>query len=199
MRRILITMLLMGTMLAGSAHAGEAYEVERAHSSISFAVTHMVLSKTKGQFQDFSGKVMLDEKDITNSSVEVTIKTASIDTDDPKRDGHLKSADFFDVEKYPTITFKSKKVMKSNAGFSVVGDLTIRDVTKEVTIPFTMKGPISAMGSKRFGAEGSLTINRQDFGVSWSQTLDNGGLVVGNEVEIALQIEAVHSDAMTNK
>lgn len=200
MRRMaLSSVFLLSMVLTGSMYAAEPYEIDRAHSSVEFAVSHMVLSKTKGEFNDFSGTVMLDDNDITKSSVEVTINTASIDTDDEKRDGHLKSADFFNVEKYPTITFKSKKIEKTMDGLAVVGDLTIRDVTKEVTIPFTMKGPISAMGSKRFGAEGNLTINRQDYGVSWSRTLDNGGLVVGNDVDIMLQIEAVHSAEMTNK
>ncbi|HEX9652725.1 MAG TPA: YceI family protein, partial [bacterium] len=170
-----------------------------AHSSVGFSVKHLVISNTKGEFSDFAGTIMLDENDITKSSLEVTIKTASISTHDDKRDAHLRSADFFDVEKHPEITFKSKKVEKTSAGYQLTGDLTIRGVTKEVSFPFTLVGPVpDPWGGKRLAAQASVTVNRQEFGVSWNKTLDGGGLLVGDEVTINIEVEAVHAKPGTN-
>jgi len=134
----------------------------------------------------------VNEDDITKSSAEITIQTASIDTDDEKRDNHLKSADFFAVEEYPTITFKSKNISKTDDGYAMTGDLTIKDVTREITFPFIFNGFITdPWGGKRFGAEANLTINRLDYNVEWNKTLDNGGVLVGNDVDIMLHVEAI--------
>jgi len=195
-KSIILTVLLT-FLIASFAFAGDKYELDVVHSSVGFTAKHLVISNTKGQFKDFGGIIILDEKDISKSSVNVTIKTASISTDNERRDNHLKSADFLDVEKHPEITFKSKSVMKTDDGYKMVGDLTIRGVTKEVTIPFTLVGPVKAMGT-RIGLEASLTINRQDYGVSWSKTLDSGGLVVSNEIKITLEIEAIKAKEGTN-
>ncbi len=195
-KSIVLTVLLT-FLIAGFAFAGDKYEIDLVHSSVGFTAKHLVISNTKGQFKEFTGVIILDEKDISKSSVNVTIKTASISTDNERRDNHLKSADFLEVEKHPEITFKSKSVMKTDDGYKMVGDLTIRGVTKEVTIPFALVGPVEAMGT-RIGLEASLTINRHDYGVSWSKTLDNGGLVVSNEIKITLEIEAVKAEEGTN-
>jgi polyisoprenoid-binding protein YceI len=182
-----------------AAFSADKYETDLAHSSVGFSVKHLVISNTRGEFSDFAGTIMLDEKDVTKSSVEVTIKAASVNTHDAKRDNHLRSADFFAVEKYPEIVFKSKKVVKTGEGHSLVGDLTIRDVTKEVSFPFTLVGPITdPWGNKRIAAQASFTVNRKDFGVSWNKALDGGGWLVGDDVTITLEVEAVHAKPGTN-
>jgi polyisoprenoid-binding protein YceI len=150
----------------------------------------MVVNTVHGRFGEYSGSITYDDKDITKSSVNVTIKTASINTDNAQRDGHLKSPDFLDAAKFPEITFVSKSISKSGDGFIAHGALTIRGVSKDVDLPFKLKGPVSAMGSQILGAEATLTINRQDYGVSWSKALDNGGMVVSNDVKIDLNVEA---------
>jgi polyisoprenoid-binding protein YceI len=178
--------------LAVTSWAAEEYKIDRAHSSVGFAVRHMVVSKVKGEFNEWSGTILYDDKDISKSSVEVTIKTASVDTKDVKRDEHLRSADFFDVEKHPEIIFKSKRIEKSDDGYVAVGDLTLRGVTKEIQISFEIAGMITdPYGNTRMGLSASTKINRQDFGVSWSKTLDTGGLVVSDDVDIEIEIEAV--------
>lgn len=195
---ILLVFFLILSM-TGLVLGADKYKIDESHSSVGFSVKHLVITNVKGQFNDFSGTIQFDENDIANSSVEVIIKTASIDTDDEKRDNHLRSADFFDVENHPVITFKSKKIQHMDDGYVAVGDLTIRGVTKEVSLPFALTGPIDdPWGNKRFGAEASLTINRQDFGISWNKALDNGGVLVGDDVKINLEIEAIHSKDGTN-
>ncbi len=195
-KNIILTVLLT-FLIASFAFAGDKYQIDVTHSSVGFSARHLLISNVKGHFKDFSGVMDFDENDITKSSIEVTIKTASISTANEKRDGHLKSPDFFDAEKHPEITFKSKSVVKTDDGYKMVGDLTIRGVTKEVTMPFTLVGPVEAMGT-RIGLEASLTIKRLDYGVSWSKTLDSGGLVVSNEIKITLEIEAVKATEGTN-
>lgn len=191
--------LILSLLIVSLAFGGDKYQVDVAHSSVGFSVRHLMISNVKGQFKEFSGTIILDEEDITQSSVGVTIKTASIATGQERRDNHLKSAEFFDVEKYPELTFKSKSIEKADDGYRLVGDLTIKDVTKEVSFPFNLVGPInSPFGDVRIGAEATLTINRQDFGVSWNKALEGGGLVVGNEVKITLEVEAVKSTEGTN-
>jgi polyisoprenoid-binding protein YceI len=192
---------LIGTLLAsGITVAAEEFAIERAHSSVSWAVQHLVITKTKGQFKDFTGSIRFDENNVQNSSVEVVIQAASIDSDDEKRDAHLRSADFLDATNHPTITFKSKKITQNGDGYAAVGDLTIRGVTRETTLPFSLTGPIAGpMGNKRIGIEADVTINRQDFGVSWSKALDSGGLVVGNDVAISIVVEGVAEQMAANK
>jgi len=195
-KSIILTVLLT-FLITSFVFAGDKYELDVNHSSIGFSAKHLVISNTKGHFKDFTGVIVFDEKNINESSVNITIKTASISTANEGRDKHLKSADFFDVEKYPEISFKSKSVAKTDDGYTVKGDLTIHGVTKEITFPFTLVGPVEAMG-KRIGIEASLAINPQDFGVSWSKTLDNGGLVVSNEIKINLEVEALKAKEGTN-
>jgi polyisoprenoid-binding protein YceI len=152
----------------------------------------MMLGNVKGDFKEFSGQVLFDEQNMKNSSVSVVIKTTSINTGEEKRDNHLRSPDFFDVQKFPEITFKSQRVEDRGGSLVCLGTLTIRGVSREVALPFTYVGKVKdPMGKTRIGFEGSLTINRQDYGVSWSKAMDNGGVVVGDEVKINLVVEAV--------
>jgi polyisoprenoid-binding protein YceI len=174
-------------------HAAEQYDLDNSHTRFGFAVKHMMITTVKGNFKDFTGSIEFDEQDVTNTKVSITIMTQSINTDNERRDNHLRSDDFFDAEKYPEITFVSKKIEKEAEGFSVIGDLTMRDVTKEVRIPFTVAGPIDGRGgSKRIGIEGSFTLNRQNYGVRYSRLMDNGGLVVSDEVKVEINIQAIY-------
>ena len=191
---ILVAVCLVAGSVAGS-NAADKYTIDKTHSSIQFSVKHLVISKVKGGFNEFTGTILYDEKDMGKSSVEVQIQTASIDTRDEKRDAHLKSPDFFGVEEFPEITFKSKSVTKTEDGYVLVGDLTMHGVVKEVTIPFTFSGVITdPWGNSRLGASALLEINRQDYGISFSQTLDGGGLVVGDNLKIELEIEAIKTE-----
>lgn len=183
---------LLVSVLAGASPAADKYALDPSHSSVGFAVKHMVVAKVKGYFDDYTVTILYDDKDITKSSVEVAIKTASIDTKNAKRDEHLRSPDFFDAAKYPEITFKSKRIEKSGEGYVAVGDLTMRGVTKEIQLPFTFAGVITdPYGNTRLGLSAATKLNRQDYGLSWSKTLDNGGLVVSDDVEIEIETEAV--------
>jgi len=149
-----------------------------------------MISEVHGRFHDVSGKVMLDEADPTKSTVELQIQTASIDTQEPDRDKHLKSPDFLDAEKYPVITFKSAHIAKSGKAFEVAGDLTIRGVTKPVTLEASLSPAVTNPWGKRVRAvkvEGKL--NRLDYGATWNKTLDKGGLLVGNDVKLDIEIE----------
>ncbi|MFH2049486.1 MAG: YceI family protein [bacterium] len=190
MKKMMISILAM--MLFVPAIHAENWTVDGAHSSVNFTVRHMVISKVHGVFKDFSGYISFNEKNIENSSVTFTVDMASVDTDNEKRNEHLKSADFFDVEKYPTMTFKSTKVIKGEGNkFKLVGDLTIKDVTSEVTFDCEFGGIVKLQeGDAKAGFSAATTINRQDFHVAWSKTLDGGGLVVSDDVDISIEIEA---------
>lgn len=178
-------------LLCSAGLQAAAWNIDPAHSNAMFKVRHLGISNVTGSFKKMSGTVMMDESDITKSTVEATIDAASLDTGDSKRDEHLKSPDFFDVATNPTITFKSKKVEKVGEGkLKVTGDLTIRGVTKEVVLDVTgPQTPVTAFGGMRSGASATTTINRQDFGVAWSKLMEGGGLVVGNDVAINIDLE----------
>ncbi|HRY29579.1 MAG TPA: YceI family protein [Elusimicrobiota bacterium] len=190
MKQLAVILFLAGFL--GTARAADTYKIDPAHSSIGFSVKHLVISTVKGNFTDYAGTILFNEKDVTKSSVKVVIKSASINTGIAARDNHLRSPDFFATEKYPELTFESKRVEKRPEGYAAMGTLTMRGVSKEVVLPFTLSGPITdPWGKSRIAAESGLTVNRQDYGVSWSQKLDNGGLVVSDEVKIELAVEAV--------
>jgi len=176
---------------AGAVFSADKYVIDVAHSDIGFSVKHLGLSNVKGKFKVFSGFIMVDEKNLADCSVEVEIRADSVDTANEKRDAHLKTADFFDTEKFPTLTFKSKKVKKTKAGYTATGSFTMHGVTKEINIPFTFQKATDPWKKMRIGVEAGLTINRQDYGVNWSNLMDNGGLVVSNQVKIELAVEAV--------
>lgn len=168
------------------------YKVDVAHTSVSFSVKHMVIATVRGSFTDFEGEITYDEKDLSKWSVKGKISVESINTNNADRDKHLRSADFFDSKKYPYITFESKNFRKEGDGYVCTGILTMKGVSKEIEIPFKILGKVKdPLGKERIGVEASLKLNRQDYGISWSKTLDNGGLVAGNEVKIELSAEFV--------
>jgi polyisoprenoid-binding protein YceI len=185
----------LAAALALPASAGTTtYQIDPRHSSAGFGVTHLMLSTVRGEFHGVTGTVVVDDTDISKSSVNVTIDATSVDTREPDRDKHLKSEAFFDVAKYPTITFQSTKVERNADGtLKVTGDLTIRGVTKTDVLTATLpKAPIKdPWGLQRTATSASTKINRQDFGVAWNQKLDTGGVVVGDDVNITLDVEMV--------
>jgi polyisoprenoid-binding protein YceI len=170
------------------------WNIDPVHTVAEFKVKHMMISNVKGQFTDVSGQLIHDEADSTRSRVEVTINAASIQTREPQRDAHLKSADFFDVEKFPTLTFVSKSVArKGEEELAVTGDLTIHGITRPVT--FRVEGPTAASkdpwGNTRIGVSATTKINRKDFGLTWNAALETGGILVGDEVTITLDVQFV--------
>jgi polyisoprenoid-binding protein YceI len=187
-----ILSIIVFLIAAGFAFSADTYEVDPAHSTVQFSAKHLLISTVSGKFKEFSGTIVYDPQDVTKSSVTGTIKTASLDTGVADRDNHLRSADFFDVEKFPDITFKSTKIEKSGDGATVTGDLTIKGVTKQVKFPATVNGPIKdPWGNSRVGFSFGLEINRMDYGISWSKTTDTGGLVVSKEIKIQVDGEAI--------
>jgi polyisoprenoid-binding protein YceI len=168
------------------------YNFDKSHTEMTFQVRHLV-TRVRGRFSDFTGSLKYDDAAPENSSVSVTIQAASVDTNEQQRDGHLRSADFFEVEKHPTITFNSKKMIKKGSdSYDVIGDLTIRGVTKEITLPVTHLGAAKdPWGNQRLGFEAEQTVNRKDFGLMWNAALETGGFLVGDDVKIALQVQAV--------
>lgn len=198
MKRIML--VLIGLAIAASVGAGNVqaavYEIDPAHSTIGFAVKHLVVSTTRGQFDQYTSNITYDSADLSSFSADVVIEANGINTNNEKRDAHLKSADFFDVENFPTITFKGKAISKNDeGGLTIAGDLTIKGVTKAIEIPVTIEGPIqSPQGFSAIGIAGEVSINRQDFGITWNKTLDSGGLMVADNVRLLIEIEA-HSAA----
>jgi polyisoprenoid-binding protein YceI len=192
MKRLLPVLLALAAPALASAQA-DAWTIDPAHSLSSFTVRHLVITNVRGEFGKTAGTVKLDEKDLTRSSVEATIDATTLNTRVPDRDAHLKSPDFFDVAKYPTITFKSTKVEKNGEGkLKVTGDLTMKGVTKPVVLE--VLGPTSAIkdpgGNLRRGLVATTMINRRDFGLNWSKTVE-AGPVVGDEVKIEIEAELV--------
>jgi len=173
------------------------WNIDPSHSAVAFSVRHMVVSKTRGRFTKWSGQLRFDEEDPEISSVEVTIDPASIDTADAQRDAHLRSADFLEVEKFPTASFRSTNVEEVDSGrYRVTGDLSVHGVTKSVTLDVTYEGSgKDPWGGERAGFSGSTSIDRKDFGLRWNQALETGGVLVGDKVEITLEIEAVKQAA----
>ena len=183
--------IVAGMFAAGTAFSADKYVIDPEHSSIAFSVKHLGISKVKGKFNVFSGVIMADEKNLANSSVEVAIKADSVNTDNAKRDADLKTANFFDAEKFPALTFKSKQVKKTESGHTTTGTLTMHGVSKEISIPFTFEKAVDPLKKPRIGIDAGLSINRQDYGVAWSNKLADGSLVVGNDITITLEIETI--------
>ena len=175
------------------------WKIDPAHSSAGFSVSHMVIAEVDGNFGKTEGTVVINEKNLSKSSVEATIDASTIDTREPKRDAHLKSADFFDVEKFPTITFKSTKVQKAGKDkFKVTGDLTLHGVTKPVVLEVAAPSKViqDPWGNTKRGAKATTVINRRDFGLTWDNKLQDGSAVVGDEVTVTLNLElAKQADA----
>jgi polyisoprenoid-binding protein YceI len=187
---IVLTLFFTFPVLSQAA----TWQIDPDHSSFQFKVRHLMVSNVKGDFTKVKGAVTMDDKDISNLNVELTIDAASVNTGHAKRDEHLRASDFFDVAKYPTIIFVSKKVVKDGPDrLKVTGDLTIHGVTREVTV--NVEGPTQEIkdprGNFRRGAAGTARINRKDFGLIWNRALETGGVVVGEDVDIFVEIELI--------
>lgn len=173
------------------------WNIDPAHSDIGFTVRHMVFSKVRGRFDTFSGTVELDENDLTSSRVEVDIEAASIDTGVSDRDNHLRSADFLDVETFPRLHFESRRIEKvGDDRYRLHGALTIRDVTREVVLDVEYSGQAKdPWGNQRAAFSASTSLDRKDFGLRWNQVLEAGGLLVGERIDIQLEVQAVEAKA----
>lgn len=193
MRRHILLAFSAAVALAAAPVSAQTWNIDPSHSSATFSVRHMMVSNVYGSFGKMEGTVDFDGNNIAGIKANAKIDTTTITTNNEKRDAHLKSADFFDVASHPTITFVSKRAEAAGTGkFRLVGDLTMRGVTKEVTLD--VEGPtepFTAQGNQRVGATATTTLNRQDFGVSWSRALDGGGVVVGDDVKVTIELALV--------
>jgi polyisoprenoid-binding protein YceI len=174
---------------------GTAWRVDPTHSHIEFAVRHLMISTVKGSFAEVSGTLIGDESDLDHASIELTIPVAGIDTHENQRDGHLRSADFFDSEHYPAITFRSTSIVRADSDkFTVTGNLTIRGVSKPITLTVHAGGRgRDPWGGERVGYSTTARINRKDFGLNWNQALETGGVLVGDQVTISVDLELVRT------
>jgi len=192
--KIAVTAGLAAVLSLPAAAATSTWNIDPAHSSAQFSVRHLAISTVRGTFSKISGTVLLDESDVTKSTVNVSIDVATVDTHEPNRDADLRTDKFFDVAKYPTMTFKSKKVEQVAPGkLKVTGDFTLHGITKEVVLD--IEGPTPPVkdpwGNQRAAVSATTKINRQDYGVKWNANMDNGGVVVGDDVSITLDVEMV--------
>ena len=178
-------------MTTQTAVATTTLSIDRSHSEIAFQVRHL-LSKVRGRFTDFAGNITLDGPNLERSHVSVTINAASIDTAEPQRDAHLRSADFFDVERFPTLTFESTSVVpRGGDRYDVAGNLTIHGTTRQVTLPASFLGAAQdPWGNTKHVFEAELTVNRKDFGLNWNAALETGGFLVGDDVKVTLAVQA---------
>ena len=196
LKRIANTTATLALTASVATAAPQAYLVDKGHSEASFKVRHM-LGKVPGRFDDFEGKILLDADHLESSSVEFHIRATSIDTDLPDRDKHLRSGDFFDVESHPEIVFKSESIRRTGKdAYDVTGTLSIRGIEKRITLPVTYLGQSrDPWGGDRAGFSTAVTLNRKDFGMVWNKALDQGGFLLGDEVWVTLEIEAVKDKA----
>lgn len=178
-------------MSTATATSVRTFQIDKAHSEANFQVRHL-LTKVRGRFSDFAGTIEFNQEQPERSTVNFTIQAASIDTNEPTRDKHLRSDDFFGVEQYPTITFRSVKITPTgNNRYDVEGDLTIRDVTRRIVLPVAHLGTAKdPWGNEKLAFEVETTINRKDYGLTWNAALETGGFLVGDEVKLELQIQA---------
>ena len=180
-------------MTTATETATGTYTIDPGHSRIGFVARHAMITKVRGSFNEFEGSGYFDAENPANSRLELTIQAASIDTRSADRDGHLRSNDFFDMEKYPTITFTSTAVDKvDDDTYRVTGDLTIKDVTKPVTVDFEYAGTaVDPFGNTRLGLDGSVVVNRKDWGVNWNAALEAGGVLVSEKVTLEFEVSAI--------
>lgn len=187
----------MTTTYETSTHLSDLagdYTIDASHSRLGFNARHAMVTKVRGQFQEFEGTAHVDTQTPANSTVELAIKAESISTGSPDRDNHLRSADFFEVEKYPAWTFRSTEVSRDGDEWTITGDLTIKDVTKPVTIEFEETGSaVDPFGNVRAGFEGSTTINRKDWGLTWNAALEAGGVLVSEKIKLEFDISAIRN------
>jgi len=197
MKKLSAFIMMIG--LVTGLMAGEM-SVDKSHTNVGFQVTHMVITKVNGHFNDYEVQFTFDPKNLETFNLEATISAASVDTDNEKRDEHLRSADFFDADKYPEMIFKSTKAVKTAEGYKAIGTLTIKDVTRELELPFTVTGPVKGpWGNTRYGIEAKTTINRKDFNVLWNKTMDTGGLVVSDDVDIIIDAQFIATNELSIK
>ena len=192
MNRKLFAVAALTTLSALPVQAADVFTIDKTHSDVSFQVRHLV-TQVRGRFNDYSGTIRLEPGKLESSSVEFRVKAASIDTDLPDRDKHLRSPDFFDAEKNPEITFKSRSIKKTGQDtYAVAGTLTMRGVAREVTLPVTYLGTArDPWGNEKAGFSTEVTLNRKDFGMVWNAALDNGGVILGDDVKVAINLETV--------
>lgn len=183
-----ISLFFAAVVLGTAAFAQTTWNIDKVHSKIGFSVTHMVVAETEGVFKEYDGKVVSKTADFNGAEVTFTAKVASINTDNERRDGHLKSADFFDAEKYPDITFKGNIVKEGNK-YKLRGDFTMKGVTKKVEFDVTYGGTINTGRGEKAGFKLNGTINRQDYGLTWANKTPGGELVVGDEVTLIIKVE----------
>ena len=189
--RFLSAALVIALLAAIPALAADTYTFDKAHTKIGFSAQHLVISTVEGRFKDFDGTITLDPNDISKSSVKVTIKTASVDTDNASRDNDLRNSEFLDVAKYPEMTFVSDNIEKRGTGYVATGTFTLKGVSKTIELPFSLGGPIDdPWGNSRIAVQASTKIDRKDYGVNYNQAMKNGTALVGNEVTINLTVEA---------
>lgn len=195
MREIKIGLIVsaISMLMASIGVAADAYKPDPVHSTIGFSVRHMLVIDVKGEFTKFDVAMTFDKKELSAVSIDTRIDVASIDTRNAKRDGHLKSPDFLDVANHPALTFKSSRVEKTGDDtYAAHGTLTIRGVAKPVRLPFTLRGPITdPWGNIRIGVSSNYTLNRMDYGVAWNQKMKDGGLIVGTDVHVDMNLEMV--------
>jgi len=186
-----LRLMLAALLLSATVFAADTYKIDPVHTTIGFSVKHMVVSSVTGRFDTFSGDITYDEKDPSKGSANLVIKTASVNTDNAYRDKDLRGEPFFDSDKYPEITFRSTQIKKDGDGWVAVGTLTMKGVSKTIEIPFTINGTVKdPMGNIRLGIEGSTKLNRKDYNLTFSKTLEAGGALVGDDVKINLLVEA---------
>ena len=200
-KKLALLIGLFGWLSLGlTASAGaemSKWNLDKDHTTLGFEVVHMVVSKTKGKFTEYSGTVEMDAEKQEFKTIEAVIQTASVTTDHQKRDDHLRSADFFDSKTFPTMTYKMKSYTKSGDHYTAIGDFTLLGVTKELTLVGTFNGMAQdPWGNMRAGFTAEGTLNRKDFGMKFSKLLDNGGLMVGDEVKLKLEIEVIKEKKM---
>jgi|SRR5712671_2709978 len=177
---------------APAAGAKTAWKLDPTHSVVEFSAKHLMITTVKGRIADIEGTIYADDKDFRNSSVEATLKAVSLDTRTDQRDQHLRSADFLDVEKFPEIRFRSTRIQGDKQSFKLTGDLTIRDVTKPITLDVEFEGETKdPWGGQRVGFSATSKIDRREFGLTWNQALEAGGVVVGNDIKISIEAQAV--------
>ncbi len=191
--KTLLAVTSLAAAMALNARAADVYKIDLAHTTVGFSVAHLVINEVKGRFKDIEGTVTLDDKSSNKlTGITGSIQAKSIDTGIEKRDDHLRGADFFAVDKFPTITFASKRIERRGAKNVVLGTFTMHGVSRDITIPVTIKGPIQdPWGKTRIGLKANLTLDRKDYGLTWNKALEAGGMMVGEEIEIEISAEAV--------
>ncbi len=190
-KKIFVSGIILSLFFLTSNSFAATYTIDKVHTTLGFAVKHLMVSTVRGEFSDYSGEINFDKTNLKDFSSQVVIQVKSINTRDDGRDNHLRGADFFDAVKFPTIVFKGTKIVPSGDNYVIIGDLTMKGITKKITVPVTISGPIpNPMGGEVMGISGEATINREDFSVSWNKAMDQGGLMIDDHVKLVMDIEA---------